>query len=320
MVVALFVCRIIAAIIVNPLGLRFLPTIQIPTAVGVILTGVVVILIGPVAEEIFWRGYLLEQLRKVTRPVAALLIQSLLFGLAHLPQSQGYGASIQAFLIGTVLGMWRIRFRSLLPLVFAHMIFNGVAAIPVLTEQYQTAEFAEPVADLLAEHVKNVRSNPKCRQIEALAIRPAQEAIPALIEYFADPDEDVRSYAQTVLAARFRREAEPYLKGPLASRDNNILNGALFVVGLWRYSVYKQEVRNIAWSADDLKTQVLAVSTLLDLNDEEGLREVARSHPNAKTREVAERFVGYLLRRTSTDNSPGAEGPEPPAKPAPGSR
>lgn len=320
MVFLLFVCRMIAAMLADPLGLRYYPTLVIPTAATVILTGIVVILIGPIAEEIFWRGYLLEQLRKLTRPAAALLIQSLLFGLVHIHQSQGYVALIQAFLMGAVLGMWRIRFRSFLPLMLAHMIINGVAVIPTLTRHYETAKLAEPVADNLAEYVKNVRANPKCRQIEALAMKPAQEAVPALIDFFADPDKDVSTYAQTVLIERFRGDAEPYLKATLSSRDKNTVSGALFVVGQCRYSVYKPEVRDIARSADDVVTQISAVMTLLDLDDEGGLRGIARNHPNAKVRESAEKLLGWLLERTSADSSPPVEGAEPSTKSAPGSR
>ncbi len=51
----------------------------------VLLNGVVLILFAPIAEEIFWRAYLLSQLRKLTRPLIALTIHSLLFSLAHIP-------------------------------------------------------------------------------------------------------------------------------------------------------------------------------------------------------------------------------------------
>ena len=144
--------------------------------------------------------------------------------------------------MGAVLGMWRARFRSLLPLMLAHLIFNGVVCVPRLREWYQVAEIPGPIADSLAEHAKKVRSNPKCRQIESLARQPAQEAVPAIIDYFADPDEDVCTYAMAVVGGCFHHEVEPYLKKPLSSRDKNTVGTALSLNGIRHYSGYKQEV------------------------------------------------------------------------------
>ena len=294
MVFLLFVCGIVAAILVRPLGLRPSPTFAMPTQASVILGGAVIVLIGPVAEEVFWRGYVLEQLRRLVRPAAALLIQSLFFGLVHLHGSHGCLASIQAFLLGVVLGMWRLRLRSLLPLMLAHMIFNGVVSIPMLRQQYQLAQLIQPVADDRAEYFKNVRSNPKCRRIEAPSREPAQKAVPGIIHYFASPDEHVRTYAAEVLVQYFRREAEPYLKAPLSSSDKNTVHGALTVVGFCGYLAYKQQVRDVAQSADDSAIQALAVVTLQDLKDEEGLRGIAQSHPKARVREIAERCLARM--------------------------
>jgi len=322
MVFILFACRLIAAALVYPLGSRQYPYpyYEIPTASGVILAGIILIVIGPIAEEIFWRGYFLEQLRKLTPSAVAILIHSLLFGLAHLHHHFGCFASIQAFLIGAVLGRWRIRFRSLLPLMLAHMIFDGVVTVPALMKQYKVAQIAKPIADSLAEHAKNVRLNPKCRQIAALTAEPVQEAVPAIIDYFADPGEDVRLYAMEVLDNVFRREAEPYLKEPLSSRDKNTLLSALSLIGIQRYSVYKQQVRDIAWSADDVAVQLSAVLTLWELNDEEGVRGIARSHPSARVRESAEQLLADPLRPSPADNSSQADRPEPPARSARRSR
>jgi len=319
-----FVCRIAAALLVGPLACRRYPTFELHTTTGVIVTGIAMIVVGPIAEEIFWRGYVLEQFRKLTRSAVALLVQSALFGMGHLHFHLATFAFVQAFLIGAVFGIWRIKFRSLLPLIVAHMIMNSVIAIPILREQYQDADVVESLEEDLVkdyrEHLKNVRSNPKSRQIQALSREPAQEAVPAIIEYFADPDEDVRLFAQEVLIQCFRPEAEPYLKAPLSSRDKKKLDGALFVVGMCRYTAYTQQVRDIAWSADEGTLPYLAVSTLWDLKDEEGLREIARSHPNAKVRESAERILGYLSRPAPADGSSSSKRPEPPASLAPRSR
>jgi hypothetical protein len=53
------------------------------TPAKVVLNGVMIVLLTPIAEEVFWRGYVLEQLRRFTRSRVALLIQSLLFAIVH---------------------------------------------------------------------------------------------------------------------------------------------------------------------------------------------------------------------------------------------
>ena len=223
-----------------------------------------------------------------------MLIQSALFALGHLHGYLGPYASIQAFFLGIVLGTWRVRFRSLLPLILAHMIFNAVATIPRLKELYDMARVAKLFADDLANAAEKSRTDPKCRQIAALAKRPAEEAVPAIIEYFADPDEDVRTYAMVVIGGCFCRESEPYLKKPLLSRDKNTVGTALSLTGINHYSRYRREVRDIAWSGDfDLMTQISAVDTLLELKDEEGLRRIAQGHPSMKIRAAAEHRLKF---------------------------
>ena len=126
---------LVAAVAAGTVGRPSPPPFVGPvTPTGIIFVGIGMILVGPVAEEIFFRGYLLEQLRKLAPSGTALLIQALLFGLFHL---YAYGLftslalfnSLYAILLGIILGAWRIRFRSLLPLVLAHILVNSTAVI-----------------------------------------------------------------------------------------------------------------------------------------------------------------------------------------------
>ena len=119
------------------------------TPIGIVFAGIAIVVVAPVAEEIFFRGYVLEQLRKFTRSGMALLIQSLLFGLFHL-YTRGLFTSIAlfdsvyAFLFGMIVGAWRIRFRSLLPLVLAHVLLNSVALISVKARYDQVVHGSRP--------------------------------------------------------------------------------------------------------------------------------------------------------------------------------
>ena len=108
------------------------------TPITVVFTGIVMVIVVPVAEEIFFRGYFLEQLRKLTRSGTAVLIQAVLFGFFHLYTrglftSSALIDSLNAFLIGVIFGAWRIRFRSLLPLMIAHALCNAPGLISLKT-------------------------------------------------------------------------------------------------------------------------------------------------------------------------------------------
>jgi len=119
------------------------PVILLVTPTRIVLMGISMVLVGPVAEEIFFRGYVLEQLRKLARSSIALLIHSLLFGLSHLYVWGLFAPvavynSIFTFFLAMILGGWRIKFRSLLPLVFIHILINATT-IPFLKSQYDWA-------------------------------------------------------------------------------------------------------------------------------------------------------------------------------------
>jgi membrane protease YdiL (CAAX protease family) len=145
MVLVLFVSRaLVLALAAATVGQPVPPPATTsPTPARVLLLGTVIVFLGPLAEEVFFRGYLLEQFRKLVRPSNALLIQALLFGLWHL-YGQGWSTSwgwtrvVNAFFMALILGAWRIKFRSLLPLVFAHVLFNATT-IPYLMVQYERA-------------------------------------------------------------------------------------------------------------------------------------------------------------------------------------
>ena len=281
MVFLLFLCGVLTGWLASLVGFRFrwtdLPYRGAVTAAKVVLNGVIMVLLGPIAEELFWRGYALEQLRKLTRSGVALLIHSLVFAIVHL--NAGFHVAISAFLYGTILGTWRIRLRSLVPLVLAHILLNGITSAQFLKDQYYAA---------------CVMSKPECRQIDLLRKEPIEKAVPSIIGYLADPDEDVRIYAESILIEQYRTDAEPYLKKALTSRDKNTLHGVLFVISMGRYSGLTQEVRELVRSSDDVVVQIDGLSTLCDLKDVEGLRSVAQTHPNETVRRAAERMLGYL--------------------------
>ena len=90
-------------------------------AIAIVLVG----LWGPLAEEIFFRGFLLNGLRSRFGVVSSILISSAVFGAFHIAP----GAIVPTFLLGLMLGWVYTRSGSLWPAVFAHGLHNTVAIL-----------------------------------------------------------------------------------------------------------------------------------------------------------------------------------------------
>jgi uncharacterized protein len=92
-------------------------------------------------EEFLYRGFSIAVLARVGLPVwAVVILSSMLFGLAHL--YQGRGGAVATLLVGTVLGIARIAYDSLIPVIVWHTVLDVVAGIA--GPHYLTAALAEP--------------------------------------------------------------------------------------------------------------------------------------------------------------------------------
>ena len=80
-------------------------------------------LIGPICEEIIFRGVILEGLAKKYDPTKALIFSALIFGLVHLQPLQVIGA----FFAGLILGWIYLKTQSLWVVIALHVINNFVA-------------------------------------------------------------------------------------------------------------------------------------------------------------------------------------------------
>jgi len=85
-------------------------------------------IIPALAEEFFFRGYVMSALRSRLKPMRAVLYSALIFGLFHV--INGSVLSIERFIptmfLGLVLGFVAIRTGSLWPGVLLHAIHNGL--------------------------------------------------------------------------------------------------------------------------------------------------------------------------------------------------
>jgi uncharacterized protein len=81
-----------------------------------------------ICEEFLYRGFTMAVLVRVGLPAwAVVLVSSVMFGLAHL--YQGRGGLVGTLLVGTVLGMARIAYDSLVPVIFWHSALDMVAGV-----------------------------------------------------------------------------------------------------------------------------------------------------------------------------------------------
>jgi hypothetical protein len=85
------------------------------------------VIVAPVAEELIYRGYVLEALlSRLGKPVASLL-SALVFASIHI--GVGPGLALHTFLGGLILAFLYVRFRTVYPCVLMHLINNIVAYI-----------------------------------------------------------------------------------------------------------------------------------------------------------------------------------------------
>ena len=92
---------------------------------NLITTLILVGIVGPIAEEIFFRGFVLPGLMKRFGVTRSLLLSSLLFGIFHFDP----GAIVPTFILGLALGWVYLKTGALWPAIFAHGLHNSLAII-----------------------------------------------------------------------------------------------------------------------------------------------------------------------------------------------
>ena len=103
-----------------------------PLAVMILLIGVV----GPVCEEVVFRGYVYQSLRRSGSVAGSVLLSGLFFGLMHMNLNQ----ASYAFFIGVFFALLTRAAGSLWPAILAHVSFNSFEVCLM----YLTAEFVLP--------------------------------------------------------------------------------------------------------------------------------------------------------------------------------
>ena len=250
-----------------------------PVATGLIAPAVIVadtirlVIITPIAEELFFRGFILGQLRKVMSNKGAVVVQAILFSACHLGPTFRSDRLVGAFVMGVASGAWRLRFSGLLPLMVVHGIINAMAFLPMAIMEY------------------DIVSLPECRQMEALKEEPAERAIPLIVEQLGNPDIRVQSGANVILTTRYRDAAGPYLREALSSSNPELVTATMRIIGGNKFRELVPEIRRLAWDHESEDVQECAILQLMLLGETAELESIAADHPQPKIRRAARQLI-----------------------------
>jgi len=96
----------------------------------------VLVAIQPIAEEIFFRGFLLDKTEKIAGTNIAIILTAVLFGLAHASYGKIYPI-VLPIVMGVILAYIVIKTKSLYAAITAHVCYNvGSLALTYLARSY----------------------------------------------------------------------------------------------------------------------------------------------------------------------------------------
>jgi membrane protease YdiL (CAAX protease family) len=91
------------------------------------LLSILAVSIGPLMEELFFRGFLYPVLARRTGVTWGIVLTALPFGLLHLPQyGWAWGAALVIVLVGIICGIVRAVTRSVAASFLVHVGYNGI--------------------------------------------------------------------------------------------------------------------------------------------------------------------------------------------------
>jgi len=98
----------------------------------------------PIAEEIFFRGFLFEKIENYAGGYMAIFVTAILFGIAHMSYGKIFPA-LMPILMGVILGFIVLKTKNLYSAIIAHIAFN----VTSLTLAYIGWELLEDLALIL---------------------------------------------------------------------------------------------------------------------------------------------------------------------------
>ncbi|GAF86829.1 unnamed protein product, partial [marine sediment metagenome] len=88
----------------------------------------IILAVQPMAEEIFFRGFLFDKIKSFGGDYIAIVLTAVLFGLAHMSYSKPY-LVVSIIMMGVVLGCIVVKTKNLYSAIIAHTTFNVTSFI-----------------------------------------------------------------------------------------------------------------------------------------------------------------------------------------------
>ncbi len=108
------------------------------------ITVLLLVVVAPLCEEIFFRGLVLEQVWRNRGTLWAVVASSLLFGLVHAPM---WPQVVNAFAVGVILGYIYALSGSLIPVIIIHAVNNAAAYLMLEITGAQNTGFREIIGN-----------------------------------------------------------------------------------------------------------------------------------------------------------------------------
>lgn len=86
----------------------------------------IIILLQPIAEEFFFRGFLLDKISSILGIIPAIIVTSILFGIAHISYGNIYPA-ITTIFVGLLFAYVVVKTNNLYSSIIAHVLYNLIS-------------------------------------------------------------------------------------------------------------------------------------------------------------------------------------------------
>lgn len=105
-----------------------------------ILSVILIVVMAPICEEIFFRGFIFSKLKTVHKPITAIIVSSLIFSLIH-------GTLIQqttVWIMGIVFSYFYYKTGNIRLSILGHFLNNLIGCIPLVLYKFKIDGYSTP--------------------------------------------------------------------------------------------------------------------------------------------------------------------------------
>ncbi len=126
--VGYFLCAIVIALLLQPEQEDVTRELGVDEGtLGAIAAGILIIVVAPLTEEVFFRGFMFTGMRRSLPFLAAAAIPSVIWGLFHYTGPDSWGVVVQLAIFGLWLSWLYERTGSIWPTIAVHAVNNAIA-------------------------------------------------------------------------------------------------------------------------------------------------------------------------------------------------